>query len=78
MAVISSTEAFEVMRLQRATEEWRHFGGAKPRVAARLMLHGYLLARRLAKPVYDRGVERGWEWLPRVKDRLRRRLVGIL
>ncbi len=71
-----ATEAIELTRLAELID-WlwveRHERVAR---AGGLRDRAYLRLRSLAGPLYRYGLARGWIWLPSVRDRLRRVLLG--
>jgi glycosyltransferase involved in cell wall biosynthesis len=79
VARAAATEAIELMRLATLTD-WLwlqqreggvHVGGLKG-----MGRRAYFWLRSVGAPLYRYGVARGWIWLPGVRDRLRRALLG--
>lgn len=74
-----ATEAVELTRMAALTE-WlwvqRHLRGAPVGGLKGIGGRVYHWLRGIGGPVYRYGVARGWMWLPSMRDRLRRALLG--
>lgn len=71
LAAACAAQAVEYVRLQRLSDRlWAE------RDRDSLVVRAYQAFSRRFEPLYQRGVERGWGWLPRLRTRVKLSLLG--
>jgi hypothetical protein len=71
LAAACAAQAVEYVRLHRLSESlWAE------RDAGSFAVRAYQAFSRRFEPLYRRGVERGWGWLPRLRTRVKLSLLG--
>lgn len=76
LARASATEAVEVMRLA-VLNDWLWREGPERGNVRAIGVAVFGLIRRLGRPAYVLGRDRGWQWLPRMRDALWRLLARV-
>ena len=71
LAAAWAAQAVECVRLQRLSDQlWAE------RRHDSLAVRAYQAFSRRFQPLYERGVEQGWDWLPRLRTRVKLSLLG--